>query len=216
MEAEVAKKSLSDATGKKIRITTKVKKSLADLYTPVGVYLRLRDRFRDTILLESTDSHVAENSYSFIGINAIAGIEVRNKKSIAFKFPGQNPEKAELKTTDDLKELLWSFMQRFDVESEDPKAAQYAQGLFGYFTFDAVQFFEKINFKEENDERNKIPVARYRLYQYVIAINHYKNELMLLENQVAGVESEVEIIESLDQQQRCTYLSVCFCLRRKL
>jgi anthranilate synthase component I len=197
MEAEVAKKSLSDIAGKKIRIITKVKKSLADLYTPVGVYLRLRDRFRDTILLESTDSHVAENSYSFIGINAIAGIEVRNKKSIAFKFPGQNPEKAELKTTDDLKELLWSFMQRFEVESEDPKAAQYAQGLFGYFTFDAVQFFEKINFKDESDERNKIPVARYRLYQYVIAINHYKNELMLLENQVAGVESEVEIIESL-------------------
>ena len=61
---------------KKIVIETKVKKMLADLYTPVGIYLRVRDRFRDTILLESTDHHVAENSYSFIGINAIAGIEV--------------------------------------------------------------------------------------------------------------------------------------------
>lgn len=60
---------------KRINITTEGKKMLGDVYTPVGIYLRLRDRFRDTILLESTDHHVSENSYSFICINAIAGIE---------------------------------------------------------------------------------------------------------------------------------------------
>ena len=81
---------------KKILIKTAVKKMLADLYTPVGIYLRLRDRFRDTILLESTDHHVAENSYSFICINAIAGIEVRNKQTAEFKLPGQEPQKAPL------------------------------------------------------------------------------------------------------------------------
>src|SRR5215216_6742957 len=123
---------------KKIKIRTEVKKSLADVYTPVGIYLRLRDRFRDTILLESTDSHSAENSYSFIGINAIAGIEIRTKDIVELKFPGQKPEKLALKNND-LKDLLWSFMQRFEWESEDQKSAQFAQGLFGYFTFDAVQ-----------------------------------------------------------------------------
>src|SRR5215208_2180962 len=110
---------------KKIPVQTISKKSLADVYTPVGLYLRLRDRFRDTILLESTDSHVAENSYSFIGINAIAGIEIRNKNMVEFKLPGQKPEKLELKNNDDLKELLWKFMQRFEVESDDSKAAQF-------------------------------------------------------------------------------------------
>ena len=78
---------------KKILIETKVKKMLADVYTPVGIYLRVRDRFRDTILLESTDHHVAENSYSFICINAIAGIEITSTKSIEFKLPNEKPER---------------------------------------------------------------------------------------------------------------------------
>jgi anthranilate synthase component I len=77
---------------KKIQLQTTFKKMLADVYTPVGIYLRLRDRFRDTILLESTDFHAGENSYSFIGINAMAGIEIRNKAEIEYKLPGENPE----------------------------------------------------------------------------------------------------------------------------
>lgn len=197
MDFETVKTPASAIAGKKIKIRTKIKKGLADVHTPVGIYLRLRDRFRDTILLESTDSHAAENSYSFIGINAIAGIEIRNKNIVEFKLPGQNPEKITLKGNDDLKEVLWSFMQQFEAGSEDPRTARFAQGLFGYFSFDAVRFFEKIQFKDSHDDSNKVPVARYRLYQYVIAINHHKDELTLLENEVAGVESETEVVESL-------------------
>jgi len=182
---------------KKIIITTTVTKKLADVHTPVGIYLRLRDRFRDTILLESSDHHAAENSYSFICINAIAGIEIRDRKSIEFKLPNENPEKASLKGNGDLKKLLWDFMQRFEIETEDPKSAQFAQGLFGYFTFDAVQFFETIEFNNGDDVVNKIPMARYRLYQYVIVINHYKDELLLLENKIAGLSSEIEVVKSL-------------------
>ncbi|HEU0111660.1 MAG TPA: anthranilate synthase component I family protein [Flavisolibacter sp.] len=195
MEAEALKDTAR--VGKKIRVRTQVIKGLADVYTPVGIYLRLRDRFRDTILLESTDSHAAENSYSFIGINAIAGIEIRNKSSVEFKLPGQTPEKINLRSGDDLDELLWSFMNRFDTESDDPVSARFAQGLFGYFTFDTVQLFEKMKFKDSGETINKIPVARYRLYQYVIVINHYKDELLLLENKIAGLESEVEAVRSL-------------------
>src|SRR3712207_4870567 len=120
---------------RKISITTTVRKMLADVYTPVGIYLRLRDRFRDTILLESADHHTAENSYSFICINAIAGIEIRDKRMIEFKLPGQDPEKASLTANEDLKNLLWDFMQRFEMESEDVRSAQFAHGLYGYFSF---------------------------------------------------------------------------------
>jgi anthranilate synthase component I len=182
---------------KKITITTTVTKKLADVHTPVGIYLRLRDRFRDTILLESTDHHAAENSYSFICINAIAGIEIRDKSSVEFKLPNENPEKTTLQGNGDLKKLLWDFMQRFDTESSDPKSAQFAQGLFGYFTFDAVQFFETIKFSNSNDVVNQIPMARYRLYQYVIVINHYKDELLLLENKIQGLQTEIEVVKSL-------------------
>ena len=76
----------------KIEINTSAKKLLADVYTPVGIYLRLRDRFRDTILLESTDFHVGENSFSIIGINAIAGIEISNYEEIEFKLPLSNTQ----------------------------------------------------------------------------------------------------------------------------
>lgn len=170
---------------------------LADIYTPVGIYLRLRDRFRDTVLLESTDSHAAENSYSFICINAIAGIEIKDQSRVEFKLPNQPAENVALKKNEDLKELLWQFTQRFEGTSTDPKAARFAQGLYGYFTFDAVQFFETIQFKKGNDEANAIPIARYRLYQYVIAINHHKDELILCENKINGLESESAVLESL-------------------
>lgn len=169
---------------------------LADVYTPVGIYLRLRDRFRDTILLESTDHHAAENSYSFICINAIGGIEIKGNL-VETKLPGQNAERSKLGSNQDLQQILWSYLQRFEGTSDDAKSAAFAQGLYGYFTFDAVQYFESIKFKKADDSSNDIPVARYRLYQYVIAINHHRDELLLLENKLSGIDSELSVVESL-------------------
>lgn len=182
---------------KKIKVNTISKTMLADIHTPVGIYLRLRDRFRDTILLESTDSHAAENSYSFIGINAIAGIEIKDDQLLEFKLPGQNPDKMLLKKTDSLDVVLWQFMQRFQMTSDTAKVSRYAQGLYGYFTFETTQFFENIHFKKDADSTNKIPLARYRMYQYVIAINHYKDELILCENRIDGLDSDMNLVESL-------------------
>lgn len=200
---------------KKIVIQTQCKKLLSDIYTPVGIYLRLRDRFRDTILLESTDSHAAENSYSYICINAIAGIEITDRKSIEFKLPGLAPERvpmeaaAEAKTdaaggagaTDErqaggVPQLLWDFMKRFDCTLLPEKQLRNVQGLFGYTSFDAVQFFDTIEFKKKAGA-TPIPLMRYRLYQYVIAINHFRDELYLCENKVQGLESELPVVESL-------------------
>ncbi len=181
---------------KKIAIKTHCKKLLSDIYTPVGIYLRLRDRFRDTILLESTDSHVAENSYSFICINAIAGIEITDKRRIEFKLPGQPPERMSIDDLAKTPELLWGFMQRFDCPPSPEKHLRAVQGLFGYTTFDAVQFFDTVKFREKAGEA-PIPLMRYRLYQYVIAINHFRDELYICENTVAGLESELSVVESL-------------------
>jgi anthranilate synthase component 1 len=184
---------------KRIAIRTEVKKMLADVFTPVGIYLRLRDRFRDTILLESTDHHVAENSYSFIGINAIAGMEITSKESLEFKLPGQSPEKLPIKTTEEVPQHLWNFMKRFQITegSSTLKEAKFAQGLYGYTTFDAVQFFDTIKLNVGNGQQPTIPLMRYRLYQYVIAINHFKDELFICENRIDGIESELSVVESL-------------------
>jgi anthranilate synthase component I len=182
----------------KIEIQTTVKKMLADVYTPVGVYLRLRDRFRDTILLESADFHAGENSFSFIGVNAIAGIEIRDTAVIEFKLPGFPAEKAGISSLNEVPEQLWNFMQRFEIKEVAAKPANTAQGLFGYTTYDAVQFFDSIKLKATKaDEPVAIPLMRYRLYQYVIAFNHFKDELFICENVIKGMESELPLVESL-------------------
>ncbi|MEK7200101.1 MAG: anthranilate synthase component I family protein, partial [Bacteroidota bacterium] len=106
---------------KKTALQTICKKMLADVFTPVGIYLRVRDRFRDTILLESTDHHAAENSYSFICINAIGGIEITSTKSIEFKLPLQKPERVAINNTAAVPCLLWDYMQGFDVKIPETK-----------------------------------------------------------------------------------------------
>ncbi len=182
---------------KKIELGTGCKKMLADVFTPVGIYLRVRDRFRDTVLLESTDHHAAENSYSFICINAIAGIEISSNKSIEFKLPGQEPETISIQQTSEVPDQLWSFMQHFDVQAPETKEGLFAQGLFGYTTYDAVQFFDTISLKGNESGTPVIPLMRYRLYQYVIAFNHFKDELILCENRIPGIESDPTVVESL-------------------
>jgi len=181
---------------KKIEVNTTCKKLLADVYTPVGIYLRVRDRFRDTILLESTDHHAADNSWSFICINAIGGIEITSLESIEFKLPKQNPERVAIKNVMEVPTLLWNFMQNFEIRKGDVKEAKYAQGLFGYTTYDAVQFFDTVKLTSD-DLRPTIPLMRYRLYQYVIAVNHFKDELFICENVIPGLESESAVVESL-------------------
>ncbi len=183
---------------KKIRLETSFKKILSDIYTPVGIYLRVRDRFRDSVLLESTDYHAAENSYSYIGINAIGGIEIRNNEQLEWKLPGSTPEKKPL-TNAPVPQLLWDYMLSFDVKAANEKPVRTAQSLFGYTTFDAVRFFDKINLPQNGTPR--IPLMRYRLYQYVIAINHFRDELFLCENRVPGLESDVAAVESLIRSQ---------------
>src|SRR6476620_10090212 len=100
---------------KKITLQTKCKKMLADVFTPVGIYLRVRDRFRDTVLLESTDNHAADNSYSFICINAIGGIEITSLTSIETKFPGSPAERSVINDASVVPEQLWNYMQRYEV-----------------------------------------------------------------------------------------------------
>jgi anthranilate synthase component 1 len=170
---------------------------LADVFTPVGIYLRVRDRFRDTVLLESTDHHAAENSYSFICINAIGGVEITSLKSMEIKFPGEREERAPITDPGTVPAKLWEYMQRFDIEPSKQKELKFAQGLYGYTTYDAVQFFDTIRLAQRNGQSPQIPLARYRLYQYVIAINHFRDELFLCENVISGIESEAAVVESL-------------------
>jgi len=168
---------------------------LADVYTPVGIYLRLRDKFPGTVLLESTDYRASENSFSFICVKPIAGIEVTSTSNFEFKYPNLPVERKQLKNKESVLDELQQFLNQFSFSGQVPLPV--VRSLFGYTTFDAVQFFETIEFNKQKPNGNTIPLMRYRFYQYVIAINHFKDELYLCEHQVDGLDSEFELIESL-------------------
>ncbi|WP_294209824.1 anthranilate synthase component I family protein [uncultured Chryseobacterium sp.] len=180
---------------KKIKIKTVSKKTLGDLQTPMNIYLQVRDHFRDTVLLESSDSRNAEHNFSYIGINAIAGIEIRSLKEFEVKLPLEEPVKQPLEGHS-VTDLFRDFCQIFECEKAKDAIEETAQSVFGYTSFDAVQLFEKVTFKAQSPEV-EIPLLRYRLYQYVIAINHYNDEMHFIENRIEGVRSELYHLESL-------------------
>ncbi len=169
---------------------------LADVFTPVGIYLRLRDKFRDTILLESTDFHAGDNNFSIIGINAVAGIEVRKTGKAEMKFPAAEPKEVAV-GTGAVTALLESFLESFELDAPAQHPINIAQGVFGYTAYDALPFFENIRFAKKPADLSEIPLMRYRLYQYVIILDHYKDELYLCENHFAQVESRVQDVEQL-------------------
>ncbi|KIC64201.1 anthranilate synthase component I family protein [Chryseobacterium taiwanense] len=182
-----------------INIKTTSKKMLGDLQTPMNIYLKIRDQFRDTILLESSDAKNIDNNFSFIAINAIAGIEMKNLQEFEVKFSGENPKK-HLLADYNVPELLNNFSKSFVCNKTKDAIEETAQSLFGYTSFEAVQFFENLKFKAQSPEV-EIPILRYRLYQYVIAINHYNDEMHIIENQIKGVKSELYLLESLIKNQ---------------
>lgn len=177
-----------------MKFTTKTYKMPADLHTPVGIYLRLRDAFRETILLESSDYQHATNSKSIIGINPVAGIEITPEKQVEIKSPNQPIEFSSLEKSPE--ELLNQF--RNSLIATNPSAEnELAQGIYGYISYDAVQFFENLTFRQKSE----IPLIRYRFYQYVLVIDHFKDELTLFENEISGLPSQLSELKTLIQNR---------------
>ena len=174
---------------KTYKLHTNSKKLLADTFTPVSVYLKIRDKFPNSLLLESSDYHANDNSFSFICFNPIANFSVENN-IITKQYPDDSIEKIEVIKKNVVEELS-QFSKQFKTESETFKFIN--NGLFGYISYDAIQYFEKINIKEKSPE-NEIPLIQYAVYQNIIAINHFNNEAYIFchsfedENNIAEIE----------------------------
>lgn len=178
------------------RITFKpvVRKLLADTVTPVSIYLRLRTLYPKSILLESSDYHGHENAYSFIAFNPIACFKVNNGE-VTSSYPNKQKEKFLLSDQRILHDELDNFFKVFDVESDAIELP--ANGLFGYINFDAIQHFESIQFTSPKTDEYQIPEVNYCFYKYVIAIDHHKNLIHLVENLMDGEESNMDYIHHL-------------------
>ncbi|MDB5060293.1 MAG: anthranilate synthase, partial [Mucilaginibacter sp.] len=175
------------------KITTTQKKLLADTTTPVSIYLRLRDVFPNSLLLESSDYHSRENSLSYVCCAPFSGI-VLDDDELKMKFP-DGTEEVKAAGEFELTNELNNFLSRFEAGSNSSKII--SNGLFGYFTHEAVEHFETIRLKKTEDTTRKIPVMQYHIYRYIIAIDHFKNELYIFHNQVEG-QPETNGLEKIE------------------
>lgn len=166
---------------------------LADMQTPVGIYLKVRDLYTNSVLLESSDYHGVENSYSYIGFCPIGGISVNNFL-IVEEYP--DGEQIETQIVDKLTvaERFDIFLKTFEVVRNESKPD--INGLFGYTSYEAVQYFEDVKLSARNTVPGDMPGLHYVFFKYIIAINHFNNELTIIENLL---ENEISVISSIEQ-----------------
>ncbi|WP_158825314.1 anthranilate synthase component I family protein [Mucilaginibacter lacusdianchii] len=178
----------------KFKLTTTYKKLLADTTTPVSIYLRLRDVFPNSLLLESSDYHSRDNSLSYICCQPISGL-VLDEGTLTQTYPdGSRRESAA--GTFELVSCIDEFLKQFETDVLPLKIA--SNGLFGYFTHEAVEHFETIRLKQADEDPRRIPTIQYHIYRYIIAIDHFKNELYIFQNQLEGDDEKgIEKIEYL-------------------
>jgi len=181
----------------KVKIKTIAKKYLADTTTPVSIYMKIRDHFDSSLLLESTDFRSVENCFSFVCMDPIASFEV-NGKTIQSKSTDGQITSTEMKSFDEVPFKLNQFMNQFDVET--PENYKGVNGFFGYMSFEAVQYFDTLTF-DDDKKKMDIPEVNYKLFRYIIAINHFNDELYILENIPPNQESSIGKIEALLSNQ---------------
>ncbi|MBS1508729.1 MAG: anthranilate synthase component I family protein [Bacteroidetes bacterium] len=174
----------------KYSLRTHYKKLLADTITPVNIYLKLRDVFAGSILLESSDYHGNENSLSFICCDPIASFVVQ-KGFAVIRFPDGSVQTVEV-VGKNLPHLLDDFRKSFDLGDADSRFT--SMGLFGYTSYDSARYFEDVEFKSSD---SLIPDMVYKLYRYVIAVDHFHNELRLHEFTYGNSESTLSRIEQI-------------------
>jgi len=180
---------------KKIPFKTISTKQLSDTVTPVGLYLRFRDVFAQTLLLESSDYHSKEESYSFICIEPIMTIKT-DKHHLVLSHQGTIIE--DQKIDKNFYKLFDNYSKIIDLQCNDSLKA--FNGLYGYTTYDSVQYFENIQLKVK-DAPSSIPLLQYSFYRFIIAINHFNDEMTLIENIEEGTQSRIEEIQTIINKQ---------------
>ncbi len=168
------------------------KKILADKLSPVQVYLKIRDHYAQSILLESSDYHGDTDIHSYICIDSISSF-ITDEKNTEIKFPDGTSQNFELHS--EVQNNLHAYSKSFTATKTDLPFVH--AGLFGYMLYDSVRYFEDIKIKDfENDDR-KIPHIQYHLYRYVLVFNHFNSELYIVENYLNNEPKGLEVIEKI-------------------
>lgn len=177
-------------TKMKYSYKTASKTILADLCTPVSVYLKVRDAYPQSALMESSDYHGGENAKSFIGLHPIASVSIEHGMGV-INYP--DGTRIEHPITEDYgsAQVINEFLDTFAIEGENSKYC----GLYGYTSFNAIRYFENINVKDETQAENDAPDLLYILYKDIIVFDHFRNEMILIELLEEGEEDDLEQLE---------------------
>ena len=176
---------------------------LADMQTPVGLYLKVRDMYPESVLLESSDFHGGENSFSFIGMDPIARFEV-NKGIVNYQYPNGHTKKQTISDEFSVSTALNDFIHSFEQQTN--KNPSGINGFFGYTSYDAVQYFETVKGLGDDKSTTEIPEMVYLYYRYILVMNHFKNELTLVENLQEGEQSKMEeVLALLENRNYASY-----------
>jgi anthranilate synthase component 1 len=157
------------------------KQLLADTVTPVGIYLQLRDKYPNCILLESSDYHGNENSFSYICCDPIGGFELKDQV-ISQYFPDGTEQQIHLEDRREVVNHLQQFINSFYVRNNPYNFIN--NGLFGYMAYDAVTYYEDIEFRPKETAYPELPEILYRLYRFIVVVDPFKNELYIFEHSI--------------------------------
>ncbi|MCH4824134.1 anthranilate synthase component I family protein [Gramella lutea] len=182
-------------------LNTKYKKILADTITPVSIYLKLRDRYPNSLLLESSDYHASDNSFSYICCNPIASFKLENEV-ITTTFPNGSSKTLNIDEFVSVPEQIQTFSKAFKADSSEFKFIN--NGLFGYIAYDSVRYFENVEIKRKQEDL-QIPDIYYAVYQNIIAINHFKNEAYIFDHSYNSEDNLDEIEQLLRVKNFASY-----------
>ena len=178
-----------------MKIHTQIKKILADTKTPVGLYLALRDHFQSPLLLESSDYNSKDGHYSYICLNPLASIMLKNNiirtnnNGIITKT-AINFDKTLL-----LKHLI-NFKDQFKFETQDLPFCH--AGLFGYTGYDIVNYAEDIRLNA-NQKTLDIPELLYHVYGIILVFNHNTNNLHIISHHYTEIKAEEQLEQILEK-----------------
>jgi anthranilate synthase component 1 len=184
-------------TKRKQKLKVKMHRMLSDMVTPVALYLKARDHFTDPVLLENNDFRSKEDSFTFLGFDRIGSIQIQNG-DIRAAYPGGIVETSSAVDIHSVPEAMKAYLQRFELEYQGEYNG--FNGLIGYTSFDAVQYFDTLQFDSEKRKLD-LPDIQYNLYRFVLAINLFRDEITILENIPEGEPSQMQKMINLIQAQ---------------
>jgi anthranilate synthase component 1 len=169
---------------------TASRKILGDLITPVSAYLKVRDAYPQSALMESSDYHGGENAKSFIAVHPIGSVSIEHGMGVC-KYPDGKITETPINEEFTSANLINQFIGNFNITGSESNYC----GLYGYTSFNAVRYFESIGVKDETQPTNDAPDLLYILYKDVIVFDHFRNELTLIEMLSEGEEDDLDVLE---------------------